>query len=320
MALLLNKFLLHKLCSFLLFFLLFKLISTKSVKRVKRLSSPFYDEEKIEGLSKYVVSIRSRTPSKFFGDNHFCAGVIISKEFILTSAHCTMDKRKIIYRSRVLSVIAGTENRLKYRPNTSINLPVKRVFVPENFTLQNTNNIALMKLGEPLPTDNPYVGIINLPTTEPQRGLNYTVMGWGRMYKGGPMSAKLLYIDVELLPREECERLLNVFKEEMMCAGNLHNNLDENPCAGDTGGPLILNETVYGIVSYRIGCGSKDLPSVYTDVHAHAKWIQDTMLQNGCRSLKSFLYLVLASTYCSVMRNRSMNSFAGFYFIKNYLF
>lgn len=88
-----------------------------------------------------------------------------------------------MYRSRVLSVTAGSENRLKYRPNSSVNVPVKKVFVPENFTLQNTNNIALMKLGVDLPSDNPSVGIINLPTTQPLQGLNYTVMGWGRMYK-----------------------------------------------------------------------------------------------------------------------------------------
>ncbi|KAH8327890.1 hypothetical protein KR067_001378, partial [Drosophila pandora] len=316
-ALLLNQCVLHKLCSFLLFFLLFKPTSANLIpKRVKRLSSPLYDEEKMEGLSKYVVSIQSRTSHEVFGDNHFCAGVIISKNFILTSAHCTMDKRKIMYRSRVLSVTAGAENRLKYRPNISVSVPVKKVFVPENFTLQNTNNIALMKLGVDLPTDSRYVGIINLPTTPPQRGLNYTVMGWGRMFKGGPLSEKLLHIDVELLPWDECDRLLNTFKEEMMCAGNLNNNLDENPCAGDTGGPLVLNETVYGIVSYRIGCGSKDLPSVYTNVHSHAKWIQETMIENGCGSLKSFFCLVVALFYCLVMRNRSMNSFAGFYLIK----
>lgn len=93
MALLLNQFVLHKLLSsFLLFFFLFKPSSANLIpKRVKRLSSPSYDEEKIEGLSKYVVSIQSRTAHEMFGDNHFCAGVIISKDFILTSAHCTME-------------------------------------------------------------------------------------------------------------------------------------------------------------------------------------------------------------------------------------
>ncbi|TMW40488.1 hypothetical protein DOY81_014432, partial [Sarcophaga bullata] len=39
---------------------------------------------------KYMVSIRSRNPQRYFGDNHFCAGAIISKTAVLTAAHCVM--------------------------------------------------------------------------------------------------------------------------------------------------------------------------------------------------------------------------------------
>ncbi|XP_017072257.1 uncharacterized protein LOC108108663 isoform X2 [Drosophila eugracilis] len=60
-------------------------------RRVKRLSSPYFEKEKTLRLAKYVVSIRSRSVHKYFGDNHFCAGVIISETFILTAAHCAME-------------------------------------------------------------------------------------------------------------------------------------------------------------------------------------------------------------------------------------
>ncbi|KAH8301280.1 hypothetical protein KR018_010447, partial [Drosophila ironensis] len=250
-------------------------------RRNKRLSSPSFDERRTPELAKYVVSIRSRTPRRVFGDNHFCAGVIISPRFVLTSAICTMDKRKIVHPSRSLLVVAGTENRLKYNPATTLNLPVKKIFVPVNFTIRNTNNIAILKLLFDIPKDNANVAVINLPTSPPQFGNNYTVLGWGRMYKGGPMSASIFHIDVELLKQEECMEIVNTFREEMLCAGNLANELDENPCAGDCGGPLLLNKTVYGIVSYRIGCGSNYLPSIYTDVYYHAAWIQKTLSVSG---------------------------------------
>ncbi|XP_017126652.2 uncharacterized protein LOC108145627 isoform X2 [Drosophila elegans] len=89
----------RKFCSFLLFLLLL-LPSCYSGspmgghfirRRTKRLSSPFFDEEKTLRLAKYIVSIRSRTPRKFFGDNHFCGGVIVSQKYILTAAHCAME-------------------------------------------------------------------------------------------------------------------------------------------------------------------------------------------------------------------------------------
>ncbi|XP_016971339.2 mite allergen Eur m 3 isoform X1 [Drosophila rhopaloa] len=318
--LLVNNNVSRNLCSFLLFFMLLLPLSSESgthyiLRREKRLSSPLFDEKKTLTLAKYVVSIRSRSPRHFFGDNHFCGGVIVSQTYILTSAHCAMDKRKIIHGSRVLLVVAGNVNRLKYHSGLTVQTPVKKIFVPEKFTVFNTHNIALMMLDKKLPLDNPQVGVINLPTNDPEPGINYTVLGWGRIYKGGPLASNILHIDVELLPREICEKKLHTFKEEMMCAGNLNNSLDENPCAGDTGSPLIHNETVFGVVSYRIGCGSKTLPSVYTNVFVHLDWINKIMEQNEGNCLKySPNHYLLIPMVIIVIGNKFLNS-CGFYLI-----
>ncbi|EDW46566.1 trypsin I-P1 isoform X1 [Drosophila sechellia] len=282
-------------------------------RRAKRLSSPYFDKEKTLVLAKYVVSIRSRRPHKLFGDNHFCGGVIISRTYILTSAHCAMDKRKIVHRSRVLVVVAGTTNRLKSRKGLSLNMEVKKIFVPDKFTVFNTNNIALMMLAKKLPLDNPLVGVINLPTADPEPGLNYTVLGWGRIFKGGPLASDILHIDVELLPRDICEKKVHILKEEMLCAGNLNNTMDENPCAGDTGSPLIFNETVFGVVSYRVGCGSRTLPSIYTNVYMHMDWINGIMNNNVANRLY-YSPNYLFTTIGIFIGNKILKSW-GFYLI-----
>jgi len=64
-----------------------KIVSSLTFNRAKRLSDANYDEESFR-LAPYVVSIRTRSVHRYFGDNHFCSGVIVSPTFVLTSAHC----------------------------------------------------------------------------------------------------------------------------------------------------------------------------------------------------------------------------------------
>lgn len=71
--------------------------------------------------------------------------------------------------------------------------------------------------------------------------------------------------------------MLMTFKEEMLCAKHSNDSVDQNPCEGDEGAPMILNDTVYGIATYRLGCGRNYLPSVYSDVWYHINWINSIM-------------------------------------------
>jgi secreted trypsin-like serine protease len=48
-------------------------------------------------------------------------------------------------------------------------------------------------------------------------------------------------------------------------------------CRGDSGGPLVRKvrgrDVLVGVVSWSMGCGYKDYPSVFTDVGSYARWI-----------------------------------------------
>lgn len=49
-------------------------------------------------------------------------------------------------------------------------------------------------------------------------------------------------------------------------------------CRGDSGGPLVRKiggvEELVGVTSWSLGCGYKDIPSVYTDVTKYRRWIE----------------------------------------------
>lgn len=92
------------------------------------------------------------------------------------------------------------------------------------------------------------------------------------------------HVNVRLFDPLECRLFLRKhFYEGILCAGDsLH--YDEDPCRGDSGGPLICNDELTGIISWTTGCGTDRLPSLYTDVWHNREWIEK--------------HLSKASSYC----------------------
>lgn len=223
--------------------------------------------------------------------------------------------------------MAGAPDRLRVLKGKTINIPIRKIFVPVNYTLYHTFNIALVKLGFSLPSKNPHIGILELPTSPPIPGQLYRVLGWGRMYavsltrslivfvvgwahvishclQGGFLPAKILYIDVMLQTQKTCSSLLENYEPEMLCAGQLNATHDQQPCPGDTGAPLMDNTTIYGIVIYSLGCGHTHIPSVYTNVWYHLNWIITITKRNGSTLIRNPLLILLLNVVialCSTM-------------------
>ncbi|EDW09090.1 trypsin [Drosophila mojavensis] len=264
---------------------------SKILRRTKRLTSPILDD-RTHAAAKYVVSIRSRAPQIRFGDNHYCVGTIIAPRYVVTAATCTMSTFMVPHQLRSIVVVGGTPNRL-IRVASTVVRSVQKITVSKNFTKNFKHNIAVLRLTRRWPTDNPNIDIVQLPKSAPNFSVEHMVFGWGRLYRGGPLSGNLLHICVTLLDHEACEKILQVVHPETICAGRFEVGADESPCAGDTGAPLMANNTLVGIVSQRLGCGAKAMPSLYTDVWYHIDFINDTLHNASSRPTANHTIYIL---------------------------
>ena len=111
-----------------------------------------------------------------------------------------------------------------------------------------------------------------------------TVSGWGWNNENqdiGDRADKLQKAKVKVWNNENCQQSFrdvgkkNVISKSQMCAGYKNGGIDS--CWADSGGPLILDNILIGIVSTGIGCGRPGLPGIYTRVDEYTKWIDSTI-------------------------------------------
>ncbi|XP_073827934.1 chymotrypsin-2-like [Musca autumnalis] len=227
-------------------------------------------------LAKHVVSIRKRNRFSFilkehFGYGHLCGGSILTPRIILTAAHC-LKTHKRTTRPSGLEVVAKTPKRLYKSPQSQI-LSVSDVIIhPDYSSVFFHNDIGIVKLEDEILLDGTLAEKISLPNSKPITHSKCTVVGWGRMYEKGPFPNEVLYVNLTIYDTSHCKKKFPDFGEKKICAGDMEHS-ERDSCNGDSGGPLICNDVVAGIVSYGFGCARK-VPSVYTDVYSYLDWIE----------------------------------------------
>ncbi|XP_051156436.1 uncharacterized protein LOC127278666 isoform X2 [Leptopilina boulardi] len=214
----------------------------------------------------------------------YCAGVLISDQWILTASHCVGN----FSHSEVSgwTIQLGITRRFAHT-YLGQKLKLKRV-VPHpsyNLGVAHDNDVALFQL-EKRVTFHEHLRPVCLPppNIDLKSGTICTVIGWGKKEDAetSEYEPAVNEVNVPILERETCNlwlehKDLNI-TDGMICAGYPDGGKDA--CQGDSGGPLLCQDEedkekwfVGGIVSWGIKCAHPKLPGVYAYVPKYVSWI-----------------------------------------------
>uniref|UniRef100_T1GEI2 Peptidase S1 domain-containing protein n=1 Tax=Megaselia scalaris TaxID=36166 RepID=T1GEI2_MEGSC len=106
---------------------------------------------------------------------------------------------------------------------------------------------------------------------EPPEGSHTFASGWGVLKYGDvddPERLQGVYLDT--ISMKKCQ---DIYEDKKIYHGQICTYSEgKDTCRMDSGGPLVWNQQLLGIVSWGKDCGKK-YPGVYISVPSYLKWI-----------------------------------------------
>nr|XP_056702365.1 alpha- and beta-fibrinogenase OhS1-like [Euleptes europaea] len=209
----------------------------------------------------------------------YCSGILINLNWVLTAAHCCKSG-DIVIRLGEHDLEASGHEQMRTSKRTIL------YNNNSNCECECKDDIMLIELNEAAVLTD-WVAPINLATICPPVGTTCTVMGWGAITSPDETFPTVPHcVNISILETQLCkDEFPCIVPENILCAGDLDGGKDS--CGGDSGGPLICNNELQGIVSLGGNpCGQKNMPGVYTKICRYASWIQEQIggSDSGSRS------------------------------------
>ena len=223
-----------------------------------------------EGAWPWMVTLQK-------GGGHHCGASLIAPQWVLTAAHCVVDKSRNARGANTYTVavgahrLSGIEQRIK----------VAKVIVHPDYDDDSMiNDVALLKLERPL--NNVEIVSINGDASTPKAGTDATVIGWGALSEDGEYPDVLRQVTVPVVSNKTAnkpEAYAGGITEQMLAAGFKRGGKDS--CQGDSGGPLVIRQggkwLQVGVVSWGHGCARPNNYGIYARLSSLKPWIDKRM-------------------------------------------
>ncbi|CAH2063899.1 unnamed protein product, partial [Iphiclides podalirius] len=206
--------------------------------------------------------------SMVMNGNSFCGGFIISRDYVLTAAHCVLNTAPSAIRLRVGSTRRDSGGRIVAVTNVTVH--------PQYGRPRFDNDIAALRLARPLDF-TAAIRPIRLPQPlQPVPLVRLTVTGWGLTAPRGRRIPRIMMeAHVPVVPHWLCRLSYgDSLTNNMFCGGHFLIG-GVSSCQGDSGGPAVFRGTVFGVVSFARGCALPLSPTVFTNIAALRDWVTE---------------------------------------------
>ncbi|KAH8352897.1 hypothetical protein KR084_007146, partial [Drosophila pseudotakahashii] len=220
-------------------------------------------ERIVGGYSVPISSVPWQASLQKFG-MHKCGAAIYSDQILITAAHC-IPRRTFGYSVRVGATNRNFGGQVARIANIIAHEGYRRI------SIGAINDVAVIRLSTRLQMGDT-VRPIPLADSTPAMGSSASVSGWGRVGFNQKASDILLETTVAIANWNSCRlsygQLIDITKDMICAAGP-----GKDSCSADSGGPLVSDGKLVGIVSFGEGCADPDYPGVYANVAEYKPWI-----------------------------------------------